>query len=177
MSKIEDPIAFELFKNAIFAIADEMALTICRTTYSGVLRDNMDFSTAFANADGKLVANGKLTFGVALTGRPFAYRRDGQLRGFEVEFAAAVARSRGLELEIVQLPRADLGTALAAGEVDLVNSLALDQRASKGLAVLPYLTVGDHMMVLKGNPFRIRAVEDLAGHTVSTTMGLSLIHI
>jgi N-methylhydantoinase B len=58
MSQPSDPIAFELFKNAMFSIADEMALTICRTTYSGVLRDNMDFSTAFADADGKLVAQG-----------------------------------------------------------------------------------------------------------------------
>jgi N-methylhydantoinase B len=58
MPEIQDPIEFELFKNAIFSIADEMALTICRTTYSGVLRDNMDFSTAFADADGKLVAQG-----------------------------------------------------------------------------------------------------------------------
>lgn len=53
-----DPIAFELFKNAIFSIADEMALTIVRTTYSGVLKDNMDFSTALADADGRLVAQG-----------------------------------------------------------------------------------------------------------------------
>ncbi len=58
MAKISDPIEFELFKNAIFAIADEMAVTICRTTYSGVLRDNMDFSTALADADGKMVAQG-----------------------------------------------------------------------------------------------------------------------
>ena len=58
MTKKNDPISFELFKNAIFSIADEMALTICRTTYSGVLRDNMDFSTAFADANGKLVAQG-----------------------------------------------------------------------------------------------------------------------
>ena len=58
MADIHDPIAFELFKNALFAIADEMALTIVRTTYSGVLKDNMDFSTAFADADGKLVAQG-----------------------------------------------------------------------------------------------------------------------
>ena len=41
-----DPIAFELFKNAILSIADEMALTIFRTAYSGVLKDNMDYSTA-----------------------------------------------------------------------------------------------------------------------------------
>ena len=58
MARDRDPITFELFKNALFAIADEMALTICRTTYSGVLRDNMDFSTAIADADGRLVAQG-----------------------------------------------------------------------------------------------------------------------
>jgi N-methylhydantoinase B len=58
MSGPQDPIAFELFKNAIFSIADEMALTVMRTTYSGVLKDNMDFSTALADADGKLVAQG-----------------------------------------------------------------------------------------------------------------------
>ena len=57
-AKASDPIEFELFKNAIFAIADEMALTIFRTTYSGVLKDNMDYSTAFADADGRLVAQG-----------------------------------------------------------------------------------------------------------------------
>jgi N-methylhydantoinase B len=58
MTEIGDPIAFELFKNAIFSIADEMALTVMRTTYSGVLKDNMDFSTALVDADGKLVAQG-----------------------------------------------------------------------------------------------------------------------
>ena len=58
MREATDPFTFELFKNAMFSIADEMALTICRTTYSSVLRDNMDFSTAFADAQGKLVAQG-----------------------------------------------------------------------------------------------------------------------
>src|SRR5258705_3254924 len=53
-----DPIAFELFKNSIFSIADEMALTVFRTTYSGVLKDNMDYSTGFADAEGRLVAQG-----------------------------------------------------------------------------------------------------------------------
>src|SRR5216110_4135939 len=58
VADIHDPIALELFKNAIFSIADEMALTVFRTTYSGVLKDNMDYSTGFADADGKLVAQG-----------------------------------------------------------------------------------------------------------------------
>ena len=58
MTATHDPIEFELFRNAIFSIADEMALTVFRTTYSGVLKDNMDYSTAFADADGRLVAQG-----------------------------------------------------------------------------------------------------------------------
>ena len=53
-----DPFTLELFKNSLFSISDEMAVTICRTTYSGVLRDNMDFSTGFTDANGKLVAQG-----------------------------------------------------------------------------------------------------------------------
>ena len=53
-----DPVTLELFKNALFSIADEMAVTICCTTYSGVLRDNMDFSTAFTDGEGRLVGQG-----------------------------------------------------------------------------------------------------------------------
>jgi N-methylhydantoinase B len=55
---ISDPIEFELFKNALFGIADEMALTVFRTTYSGVLKDNMDYSTALFDGHGVLVAQG-----------------------------------------------------------------------------------------------------------------------
>ena len=40
------------------SIADEMALTILRTAYSGVLKDVMDYSTAFCDADGQTVAQG-----------------------------------------------------------------------------------------------------------------------
>src|SRR5262249_43099809 len=53
-----DPIEFELFKNALFSVADEMALTNFRTPYSGVLKDNMDYSTAMFDGEGQLAAQG-----------------------------------------------------------------------------------------------------------------------
>ncbi len=53
-----DPITAELFRNAIVALADEMALTIYRTAYSGVLKNIMDFSTAICDGQGRLVAQG-----------------------------------------------------------------------------------------------------------------------
>src|SRR5437763_7929585 len=55
---ISDPIEFELFKNALFVVADEVALTVVRATYSGVLKDNMDYSTAMFDGAGVLVAQG-----------------------------------------------------------------------------------------------------------------------
>ena len=70
-SMVRDPIAFELFRNTLLSIADEMALTILRTAYSGVLRDNMDYSTAFCDGDGRTVAQG-LTLPAHLSSFPDA---------------------------------------------------------------------------------------------------------
>ncbi len=53
-----DPITAELFRNAVVAIGDEMALTIYRAAYSGVLKNNMDYSTAVCDAKGRLLAQG-----------------------------------------------------------------------------------------------------------------------
>ena len=55
---LTDPFEFELFKNSILSVADEMALTVHRTTYSNVLRDNLDYSTAIFDAEGLMVAQG-----------------------------------------------------------------------------------------------------------------------
>lgn len=113
-----------------------------------------------------------LTVGIALTGQPFAYKRDGTLQGFEIEMARAVAAAHGLALELVRLPRVQLATALAAGEVDVANTLALDAD-TPDVKVVPYLVVGDHLMVLRGNPFRIREAGDLSGRVTSVTSGSS----
>lgn len=58
MPTITDPFTFELFKNAIYSLSDEMALTVFRTAYSGVLKGGMDYSTALCDAEGKTIAQG-----------------------------------------------------------------------------------------------------------------------
>ena len=126
----------------------------------------------YLRLESELVVPGTFTVGIALTGRPFAWREDGRLRGFEIAVASAIADSHGLALEVVQLPRSGLLQALLNGEVDAVNTLALADTGAR-VATLPYLRVGDHVMVLKGNPFRIRELQDLSGRTVAATSGSS----
>ena len=58
MSGISDPITFQLFRHAITGVANEMALTIYRTAYSGVLKNIMDYSTAICDREGRLAAQG-----------------------------------------------------------------------------------------------------------------------
>ena len=53
-----DPIKIELLKNALTAIADEMAVTMVRTARSLPIKEALDFSTGLLNADGALIAQG-----------------------------------------------------------------------------------------------------------------------
>lgn len=68
-----DPITFEVVKNALSSIADEMALVIMRSAYSPVVRDSMDYSTALCDRDGRIIAQG-LTLAVQLGAFPDAMR-------------------------------------------------------------------------------------------------------
>ena len=53
-----DPITFEVIRNGLDTLVDEMALTVMRTAHSGVVKDAMDYSTAFCDRNGEVVAQG-----------------------------------------------------------------------------------------------------------------------
>ena len=75
-----DPITFEVIQNGLGSIVDEMALTVMRTAYSGIVKDALDYSTAFCDRHGEMIAQG-LTIVVHLGSFPSAVRHI--LRKFE----------------------------------------------------------------------------------------------
>jgi N-methylhydantoinase B len=68
-----DPITFEVVKNALDSIADQMALVLMRSAYSPIVRDSLDYSTAICDWQGRMVAQG-LTTALHLGSFPFALR-------------------------------------------------------------------------------------------------------
>jgi len=60
MAKVRtiDPITLEVIQNGLNSLVDEMALTVMRTAYSGVVKDALDYSTAFCDRNGEMVAQG-----------------------------------------------------------------------------------------------------------------------
>ena len=60
MSKF-DPFLREVIRYAFDAIADNMALTLMRTSHSGIVRDSLAFSTALSDSTGQTIAQGVCT--------------------------------------------------------------------------------------------------------------------
>ena len=54
----KDPAAFEIAKNALFKIAEEMRVILCKTAYSPILKSAGDFSCGVFDAEGAMVAQG-----------------------------------------------------------------------------------------------------------------------
>src|SRR3989442_6374903 len=53
---VNDPITFEVLKNALGAIADEMGIVLRRSSYSPNIKERKDFSCALFDSVGNLVA-------------------------------------------------------------------------------------------------------------------------
>lgn len=56
-----DPFLLEVLKSGFDTVADNMALNLMRTAYSGIIRDSMDFSTALLDHRGQTLAQGLTT--------------------------------------------------------------------------------------------------------------------
>src|SRR5215472_9017622 len=53
-----DPIEFEVFKNLFVSIAEEMGVTLCRTSFSPNIKERLDYSCAVYDAQGATIAQG-----------------------------------------------------------------------------------------------------------------------
>jgi N-methylhydantoinase B len=53
-----DPASFEIVKNSLFKIAEEMRIVLCKTAYSPILKSAGDFSCGVFDRKGNMVAQG-----------------------------------------------------------------------------------------------------------------------
>jgi N-methylhydantoinase B/oxoprolinase/acetone carboxylase alpha subunit len=53
-----NPIEFEIFKNLFVSIAEEMGVTLCRTSFSPNIKERLDYSCAIYDARGDTIAQG-----------------------------------------------------------------------------------------------------------------------
>lgn len=120
----------------------------------------------------KLVEGGKLTYGTAATFRPFEYMVDGKLTGFDIEFGAHLAKLLGLEANPMPMDFGGLIPALKSGRMDIINSaMYIKPERAEQVDFVPYMRVGNEIVVKKGNPKNVGSRADLCGLKVAVTLG------
>jgi polar amino acid transport system substrate-binding protein len=129
-------------------------------------------STGHAQGQPELAVPGKLTYGVAATFAPFEYQKDGKLVGFDVEFLDAVAKKLNLAPAPMNMDFAGLIPALQGKRIDVINSgMYINAKRSEQVDFVPYMKVGDEIVVRKGNPLHIGSRGDLCGYKIAVTLG------
>ena len=117
-------------------------------------------------------APGKLTYGVAATFAPFEYSQDGKLTGFDIELGTAIAAKMGLAPSPMTMDFAGLIPALQGTRVDIINSgMYINAKREEAVDFVPYLKIGNQIVVKKGNPEKITSRGDLCGKRVAVTLG------
>ena len=125
------------------------------------------------NGADSTAASGVLRVGTEGTYAPFSYQdpATGQLAGYDVDVATAVAGKLGKKVEFVQTPWDSIFAALEANRFDVVaNEVTITpERQSKYDLSNPY-SVGEGVIITRANDDSITSLDDLKGKTAGATV-------
>jgi polar amino acid transport system substrate-binding protein len=119
-----------------------------------------------------LVDSGKLTWGSAATFPPFESMDNDKAVGFDVDMMDAITAKMKLTSAISGMEFKGLIPALLGNRIDaIVSGMYINPERSQVVDFIPYLKVGNQLLVAKGNPLHIAQKMDLCGHRVAAPVG------
>jgi polar amino acid transport system substrate-binding protein len=117
------------------------------------------------------VTEGKLSWGASPTFAPFEFQRDGQAVGFDVDMMAELARRLGLQSAMLGMDFVGIIPAVQAKRIDAaVSGMYITPAREEVLDFIPYLGIGDQMVVPSGNPAHLTGREALCGHHIAVAL-------
>jgi polar amino acid transport system substrate-binding protein len=112
-----------------------------------------------------ILKKGELRVGTTGNQPPFSMKaKNGELIGYEVDLAKALAKNMGVKLKLVEMPFSDLLGALKTGKVDAVMS-GMTMTPERNLEVLfagPYILSGKAILT------KSRLIEEISAATATT---------
>src|SRR6185369_14849320 len=115
-----------------------------------------------------LVEPGKLIWGSSPTFTPFEFMRDGKPIGFDVELVEALGKRLGLASNMMGMEFKGVIPALLVHRIDIgVSGLYVTAERLQVADFIPYVLVGNQIVVRKGNPKKIADRSGLCGFKVA----------
>ncbi|MDF0726394.1 transporter substrate-binding domain-containing protein [Cytobacillus sp. S13-E01] len=120
-----------------------------------------------AGSEFNLKEDGKFTWAASGLYKPFNYKENGELKGFDVEIGYAIAEKLGLEPNPITTPWETILQGLKAEKFDVIlGSMAITNDRLKEVNFSdPYYYSGGTVFVAEGNS-EISSVEDLKGKRI-----------
>jgi polar amino acid transport system substrate-binding protein len=120
----------------------------------------------------ELAQQGKLTWGASVTFPPFEFEDNGKPTGFDIDFTDAVAKKIGLQSAIMPIEFKGLIPALLGKRIDvIVSGMYINPQRLEVADFVPYLLVGNQIVVRTGNPAKIDGKDALCGKQVAAPVG------
>jgi polar amino acid transport system substrate-binding protein len=127
---------------------------------------------ARAQAPLPLIEKGKLTWGTNGAFPPFESMQDGKTVGYDVDLLEAVVAKMGLQSAPTIIDFKGLIPALLGGRIDsIMSGMYINPERSQVVDFIPYLRIGDQMLVAKGNPQHLKAMAEMCGHRIAAAVG------
>lgn len=120
-----------------------------------------------AGSEFNLLEEGKLTWAASGLYKPFNYKENGELKGFDVEIGYALAEKMGLEPNPITTPWETILQGLKAKKFDIIlGSMAITKERQKQVNFTePYYYSGGMIFVSNDNN-DIKSAEDLKGKRI-----------
>jgi polar amino acid transport system substrate-binding protein len=123
-------------------------------------------------ANGALVESGTFTWGLSATFPPFEFIDNGKPVGFDIELAALLAKQLAVTSTVGTFEFKGLIPALLGKRIDaIISGMYINAERQQVANFVPYLLVGNQIVVRKGNPVGLSEPSSLCGHRVSAPVG------
>ena len=155
----------------VLSFAAVVALAGC----SGSAADSNADTSASATDDSlsAVLESGTLTIGTEGTYRPFSYHADGSgdLTGYDVEVARAVADQLGVEAEFEETQWDAIFAGLEAGRFDTIaNQVSITPERVESYAFSTPYTYSTGVIVVPADNSTVSSFDDLAGKTTAQSL-------
>lgn len=153
-------------KGALIGGGIALAVVLAAGVTVAVVASQNGGDDAPAEAEGyDLVTDGTLTIGTEGTYKPFTFHDEsGELTGYDVEIATAVAEKLGLEVRFEETEWDGIFAGLDAGRYDVIaNQVSInEERQAQYLLSEPY-TVSPGVIIVSADNTGIQGFDDLEG--------------
>lgn len=131
----------------------------------------------------KIQKAGVIKVGTDAAYKPMEYKKGQEIVGLDPDLAKELGKQLGVRFEFTNGTFDGLITSMQTGRFDMIMSSMTDtkdrqeglddqgKKVGKGVDFVDYLTAGSSILVKKGNPEKIKSVDQLCGEKVATQRG------